>query len=143
MKKIEALGLSLLLNISLSYGQTIETQIKVIGIRSERGNIKLTIFKDSEGFEKSQPVKNLVFQKKAIVGGNLILTFKIEPGIYGIILLDDENSNGKMDKNFIRMSKEGFGFSNFMMKFKKPSFDDFKVNLTSDPSKTEIKVRYF
>ena len=58
-------------------------------------------------------------------------------------LLDDENENGKIDKSLIRMPKEGFGFSNFFMeKMKKPTFDDFKVDLKSHDNKVDIKVKY-
>jgi len=67
----------------------------------------------------------------------------LDAGIYGITLLDDENSNDKMDKSFIGMPKEGFGFSNFFMeKLKKPSFEDFKIQLKNDNAKIDIKVKY-
>jgi uncharacterized protein (DUF2141 family) len=66
----------------------------------------------------------------------------LEAGTYGITLLDDENANGKIDKNFIGIPKEGFGFSNFFMtKMKKPAFDEFKVDLKTQP-RVEIKVKY-
>jgi uncharacterized protein (DUF2141 family) len=57
-------------------------------------------------------------------------------------MVDDENGNGKIDKNLVRIPKEGFGFSNFFMeKMKKPTFDDFKVDLKTQ-SKIEIRVKY-
>ncbi len=134
---------SIFFNAFLTYGQTVDIQVKVGGIKSPKGKIVLTVFKDRQSFEKRQAIKNMVFDKKALVGESLILTFKMEHGSYGITLLDDENGNGKMDNNFIGMPKEGFGFSNFSMKFmRKPAFDDFKVNLTSTQNKVDIKVKY-
>ncbi len=48
-----------------------------------------------------------------------------------------------MDKNFLRMPKEGFGFSNYYMQsLKKVSFDDFKVNLNNGINNVQIKVKY-
>ena len=86
------LGLGILLGISLSYGQSVEEQVKVSGIRSGKGNIQLSIFKDGEGLEESHPIKNFIFDKKAVVEGNLLLNFKIESGTYEIILLVEKQA---------------------------------------------------
>jgi uncharacterized protein (DUF2141 family) len=125
-----------------SYIQVQETQVKVTGIRSPKGKIILTVFKDNKSYDNEQPFKTLTFDKKAINNGTLTVMVELEPGTYGITLIDDENDNGKIDKNLIRMPKEGFGFSNFFMeKLKKPTFDDFKVDLKS-PAKVDIRVKY-
>lgn len=78
-----------------------------------------------------------------MVNGTLSVDFDIEPGTYAITLLDDENANGKIDKNFIGIPKEGFGFANFYMSaLSKPSFDDFKVILKAGHNYIGIKVKY-
>jgi len=101
------------------------------------------VFKDNKGFEEEKPFKSFVFDKKSFANGALYVTIKLDPGIYGLTLMDDENANAKMDKNFIGMPKEGFGFSNFYLeKLKKPIFDDFKVVLKTDQGKVNIKVKY-
>lgn len=72
-----------------------------------------------------------------------MVNYKLDPGTYGITLLDDENKNGEMEKNVIGIPKEGFGFSNFFMeKKKKPSFSDFKTNIKGEGDKVQIKVKY-
>ncbi|RYE24799.1 MAG: DUF2141 domain-containing protein, partial [Sphingobacteriaceae bacterium] len=134
MKKAMAfsinLVLMLLLTLTIFAAQAQETQINITGIKSAKGKIALSLFKNNQSFEKEQPYKSFVFDKKDMVNGALTVTIKAEAGTYGIALLDDENSNGKMDKSFIGMPKEGFGFSDFYMeKLKKPAFDDFKVDL--------------
>jgi uncharacterized protein (DUF2141 family) len=84
-----------------------------------------------------------VFDKKDLANGTLTVNCVLEPGTYGLTLIDDENENGKIDKNLIGMPKEGFGFSNFFMeKMKKPVFDDFKVELKFPNNKVGIKVKY-
>jgi len=143
MKKTIVLLMGLFFVCFACYAQTQETEVRVSGIRSEKGKVILNVFKDNETYNKEKPYKTFVFDKKAIVNGTLIVKCELEPGIYGITLVDDENANGKIDKNFIGMPKEGFGFSNFFMeKLKKPSFDDFKVDLKSHSNKVEIKVKY-
>lgn len=147
MKKTNVFGINLLIGllfiILASYIQEQETQVKITGIRSPKGKIILNVFKDNETYDDEKPCKKFVFDKKSLVNGTLTVKCELEPGIYGITLVDDENENGKIDKNLIRMPKEGFGFSNFFMeKLKKPTFDDFKVDLKSPNNNVEIKVKY-
>lgn len=147
MKKTTVLGVNLIHGLMLvflsSYIQVQETLVKVSGIRSGKGEIILNVFKDNASYDKEQPCKKFIFNKKALVNGILAVNCEFEPGIYGITLADDENGNGKIDKNLIGMPREGFGFSNFFMeKMKKPTFDDFKVDLKFPNNKVTIKVKY-
>lgn len=147
MKKTTAFDITLficlLFILFASYTKAQETQIKVTDIRSEKGKIILNVFKDNDSYDKNQPYKKITFDKKALVNGTLNVHFGLEPDVYGITLIDDENEDGKINKNFVGMPKEGFGFSNFFMtKMKKPSFDDFKVDLKSPEHQIEIKVKY-
>jgi uncharacterized protein (DUF2141 family) len=147
MKKTTAFGITLficlLFILFASYTKAQETQIKVTDIRSGKGKIVLNVFKDNDSYDKNQPYKKLTFDKKTLVNGTLNVHFGLEPGVYGITLVDDENEDGKINKNFVGIPKEGFGFSNFFMtKMKKPSFDDFKVDLKSPEHQIEIKVKY-
>ena len=70
--------------------------------------------------------------------------FSLEPGIYGLSVMDDENSNGKMEYNFLGMPREGFGFSDYYHKgFTRPKFDSFKFSIDKDQTKKiTIRIRY-
>ncbi|KUJ62743.1 hypothetical protein AR687_04920 [Flavobacteriaceae bacterium CRH] len=140
-KKGWGIVLIILLCLSNSYGQN--TAIKVSGIRSEKGQIILNVFKNSQDYEQEKVSKKLIFDKKAISNDLMIINCDLEPGTYGITLIDDENKNGELNKNLIGIPKEGFGFSNFFMeKMKKPAFDDFKVPVKNTGNKITIKVKY-
>jgi len=120
-----------------------ETKVKITSLRSEKGKIILNVYNSSEAYEEDTPSKIFAFPKDKITSGTKTVNINLKAGTYGIALLDDENGNGKMDKNFIKMPKEGFGFSNFYMeKLKKPSFEDFKFRLVPGESKIEIKAKY-
>lgn len=135
------LGLLFIFGSSAVHAQN--THVKITGIKSAKGQIVLNIFKDSETYGKEQPYKKLLFAKKGLVNGTLSLDLTLEPGTYGITLLDDENENGEMDKNIIKMPKEGFGFSNFFLeKNKRPVFDDFKTEIKGDNNNVAIRVKY-
>ncbi|WP_184541960.1 DUF2141 domain-containing protein [Mucilaginibacter sp. FT3.2] len=146
MKKTALFGINLLAGMLMiflaSYTQIKETQVKITDIRSPKGKIIVNVFKDNAGYEDEKPFKKFTFDKKDLVNGTLVVSCQLEDGIYGITMIDDENENGKIDKDLIRMPKEGFGFSNFFMtKMKKPSFDDFKVDLKTHIP-VIIKVKY-
>ncbi len=147
MKKTIVLGINLVIGILFiglaSYVQAQhQTDIKVTGIRSPKGKIWVNVFKDAASYDNEKPFKKLAFDKKGITNGTLNISCELESGIFGFTIVDDENDNGKIDKNFIGIPKEGFGFSNFFMeKMKKPKFDDFKVDLTTQP-KIVIRVKY-
>ena len=147
MKNLLLIGIALVGGLffmtSSSQAQTQTTHVTISGIRSGNGQILLNVFKDNETYDKEKPVKTFLFDKKGLVDGKLIVPCPLDPGVYGLTIVDDENSNGKIDKNIMGMPKEGFGFSNFFMeKMKKPAFDDFKVNLNSANTLVEIKVKY-
>jgi uncharacterized protein (DUF2141 family) len=53
-------------------------------------------------------------------------------GTYAIAIYQDENSNGKIDKNFIGIPTEGYAFSNnFKPTVKAPGFDNCRFNYDS------------
>ncbi|WP_428229576.1 DUF2141 domain-containing protein [Flavobacterium sp.] len=130
-----------ILSLTNSYGQN--TSIKISGIRSEKGQIIINVFRNSTDYEQGKVSKKLIFPKKSADNELMILNCDLEPRIYGITLIDDENKNGALNKNIIGIPKEGFGFSNFFMeKMKKPSFDDFKITVKKQDNKISIKVKY-
>lgn len=146
MKKTTVLGINLLIGLLFiflaSYIQALETAVKVTGIRSPKGKIILNVFKDNASYDDEKPCKTFTFDKTGMADGAMVLKCELEPGVYGFTMVDDENGNGKIDKNLVRIPKEGFGFSNFFMeKMEKPTFDDFKVDLKTQ-SKIDIRVKY-
>ncbi|WP_084165811.1 DUF2141 domain-containing protein [Dyadobacter crusticola] len=119
------------------------TEITITGIKTSKGQIVLKIFTDEKSFDQEKPVKTLTFDKQKLKDNTLVVKCDLAPGIQGISLVDDENKNGEIDKNFVGIPKEGFGFSNFFMeKMKKPTFQDFKTEIKKADNKISIKVKY-
>jgi uncharacterized protein (DUF2141 family) len=118
--------------------------VKVIikGIKSEKGKLVLAIFKDQEGFKSKKPINRLELNKSDLEEIEVVL--KLDLGTYGISVLDDENSNNKMDYNFIGIPKEGFGFSNYYHEgLSKPHFDRFKFEINNRAVELiDIRLRY-
>lgn len=117
--------------------------LTVTGMRSKKGDLCVSVFKDNQSFKDNKPSTRLKFAKSAAQGGNMRINLTLPPGTYGIAMLDDENGNGKMDNNMVGMPKEGFGFSNFYLSgLSRPSFDDFRFEVKSSPVTLNGKLRF-
>jgi uncharacterized protein (DUF2141 family) len=113
-------------------------------IKTPNGQILMGIYKDDVSFEKDLPYKKVQAFKTKISNGTLMVEVKLEPGKYGISLMDDENFNGKMDYNFIGIPKEGFGFSNYYHSgLTKPKLKSFAFEVIENKNtKVEVKMKY-
>lgn len=113
------------------------------GIRSNKGVVSLGIFKTQEQFAKEKPIQQQIFAKSTLKAGVLKLEFKLEPGNYGIALLDDENKDGLMNYNWLGIPLEGFGFSNYSSSgLSRPNYSNFSFVVKPGENKVSIKMRY-
>jgi len=89
-------------------------RIHVDGFRNTRGNLGTVIFKSSDGWPEDlsksfrhgpAPIDVKTYTAVAEWPG-------LPAGDYGIAAIHDENSNHKLDRNFVGIPKEGFGFAN-------------------------------
>jgi|WetSurSiteA1Bulk_404760.scaffolds.fasta_scaffold49031_2 uncharacterized protein (DUF2141 family) len=122
--------------------QDVEVTIK--NIKNNKGQIVIGVFRDEPTYLKEDAFLIRKFVKKDMVNGEMKIRFTMEPGVYGLTLLDDENNSGLMEYNFIGIPKEGFGFSDYYHSgFTKPKFETFKFTLEKGQKKNiTIKVRY-
>jgi uncharacterized protein (DUF2141 family) len=95
------LGLLVTLFYSLeSHSQVVG--VEITGIRPEKGQFIIDVYKDNHSFRKEEPFISVVFPKKGIKNGIMNLEMHLDAGIYGLGLIDDENMNGEMDFKMIR-----------------------------------------
>lgn len=129
---------------SFTSQKVIPFEVTITNIRSEKGQFVIGVYKDALAFEKEKASEKLVIKKQRIKDGMQKITIYLEPGIYGISMLDDEDNNQKMNYNMIGLPTEGFGFLNYYHSgLRKPSFDDFKLKLSPETNvPLSIKLRY-
>lgn len=115
---------SLLFLTFFSFGQTLK--IVVSGIRSASGTIRIAFYANSKSFDDEKPLFIKTEAKTGIVNGMLHISYpELKTGVYGLAILDDENSNQKMDYGFF-LPKEGFGFSDYYHSgMSRPKFESF------------------
>jgi len=135
--------LFLLLPVVSIDAQTIE--VTVTGIRSEKGQIAIGVFIDEESFRREEAYLEIQFPKKDIIDGVMTINFSLDPGVYGLSLLDDENSNRIMEYNFLGIPKEGFGFSDYYHTgITRPKLEDFMFTVVQGQEmKITVRMKYF
>lgn len=117
-------------------------EVCIDNIRSSDGTVGVALFNTKKGF----PGKS----HKALEGQNVpageqcVVRFENVPyGSYAVSVLHDENGNGKMDKAFLGIPKEGFGTSNNpKISMGPPSFSDSRFELDQQVLTLNIDMKY-
>ena len=117
--------------------------IKMTDIRSNSGCLRMGIYKDQESFKNEKPLLKHTAFKTRMSGGVVTTDLMLEPGTYGIALLDDEDSDGDMDYGLV-LPDEGFGFSNYYHNgLTRPKLSSFSFTVTAgQTTNVIIKVKY-
>jgi uncharacterized protein (DUF2141 family) len=117
-------------------------QIHIVGFRNNNGTAGGVVFNSPAGWPEDR-TKAVVQGGFPIANGQAIETFQVPPGRYGAVVIHDENSNMKLDRNFLGIPKEGFGFSNNpRVIFSAPSFQAAELPIACPSTQIEIKLIY-
>ena len=105
--------------------RTESVRVQITGIRNTNGDIGCGIFNSADGYPE-ETTKAYKYMRMASPGNSAICQFNdIPPGTYAIAVFHDENANGKLDKNFLGIPREGYGASNNVRpKMSAPAFKD-------------------
>jgi uncharacterized protein (DUF2141 family) len=106
--------------------------VEVKSIPNDKGNIFIGLFRPKDEFPKFG--KQYIGKIISVSGKKMSYTFpELEEGKYAVAVFHDENKNGKLDKNYLGIPTEVYGFSNNARRtFSAPSFEEAEVNLKSD-----------
>lgn len=117
-------------------------QIHVTGFRNDKGRAGGTVFASPDGWPE-QTDKAVVHGGFPIASGAAIETFQIPPGRYAVAAIHDENGNHKLDRNFLGIPKEGFGFANNpRVALSAPSFNAAATQVSCPLTQIEIHLIY-
>ena len=136
----------LFLSLFSSFKPVAEEGIKitVTKLRSNNGNVLVSLFKDGVGYPDDatkafRKTKLSITDKKASV-----LFSSLPSGVYSVSILHDVNDDQKMNKNGLGIPKEGYGFSNNVMgAFGPPSWSKSSFKHTAGSlTQKDIRTRY-
>jgi len=117
--------------------------IRVSGARNTKGGIGGLLFISNDGWpdDRDKAVARGTFP---ITGDKATLKFDhLAAGAYSVVVLHDENLNKKLDRNFLTIPKEGFGFANNpKVRLSAPKMKTASVNLAGPVTEIDIKLIY-
>jgi uncharacterized protein (DUF2141 family) len=117
-------------------------KITIIGLRSDKGTVMLSMHRTAEGFPGSGKVfKQLTLSIKEGVATTTLS--ELAAGPYAIAVIHDENGNGKLDTNFMGIPKEGTGASRDPRpKFRAPKFDEAVFQVPAPKNEISLVMGY-
>lgn len=116
--------------------------IHVTGFRNNQGTAGGVVFSSAAGWPEDH-TRSIVHGGFPIADLQARLTFQVPPGRYAVVVLHDENSNMKLDRNFFGIPTEGFGFSNNpRVVVAAPSFAAAATPVTCPATQLAIKLIY-
>ena len=97
--------------------------VRVVNLRNSTGQVICTLFNSPMAFP-TDSTRALAQIAAPIKGNAALCSFGgLAPGKYALVAFHDENSNGKFDRNWFGLPKEGYTFSNNVRPvFSPPSF---------------------
>jgi uncharacterized protein (DUF2141 family) len=138
--KCLALGFLLALAVSID-ARAAELAITVEGIRSAKGDIRLSIYGSPAEWPDASTRDHDQVQPAAL--GSLTFKFQVPPGTYAAAGFHDENGNTKFDQILIGLPKEGYMFSNNVRPFlSAPSFASASFTVPPEGRAISIVVQY-
>ncbi len=134
--------LLLILAVGIScFSQEKEHQltIKITGKFPKKGNLRVHIYDTPKDFLK-KPLQTIVIPVKEFKDSAVFN--KITQGDYAIFVVNDENENNRLDKNWIGMPKEAMGCSNGAKggMFGPPKFKDAQFKVKKDTT-VVVKIK--
>ena len=115
LTRVAVLGSLICMSPRLAGGQTPACpgmHVTILNIRNGIGTVDCALFNSPEGFPADvlRSAVRLVAMKVPNVEARCDFE-NIPAGTYALVVLHDENMNGKLDTNWIGIPKEGYGFS--------------------------------
>lgn len=126
-----------------SSGQQNVIRVTIDGLRSDKGQVICSIYSSAEGFPKAF-ARATAHSNSPITNRHAECTFAgVQPGTYAISVFHDENSNGRLDANFLGIPREGVGASNNAKgHFGPPSFHDASFVYAGGVMELKIVIAY-
>ena len=129
-------SMSTLLLVNSAYAGQLTVNVK--DISSAQGYLMVALFSGEQSYKSGKPAKAT---RVKVSGEQEVVTFsEIADGDYAIKMYHDENDNKELDKNFLGIPSEGYGFSNNKGQFGQPSYQEASFSVNQD---TKIDINLF
>ena len=122
-------------SITALCAQSHRLTLDVVGMKEKKGNLLISVYNSAEDYLK-KPVKTLTTPADALTKR---VVLELESGTYAVVIYQDLNSNGTVDRNFFRLPTEPCGFSrDARPKMGPPRYKPASFTLNED---TEMRIK--
>jgi len=129
-------------NVLSVAAETCTLDVHITGLRNQKGDAAALAYRSSNGWPEEKDNASAT-ESATIHGSQATVSLKVPPGKYAVAVLHDENENQKLDRNFLGIPTEGFGFSNNPPVFlSAPSFKKAEVNVGCPITSIHVKMIY-
>ncbi len=112
-------------------------EVRVTNVAAGKGKLNVAVC-DRERFLK-QCAYSASAPAKA--GENVVVLRDIPPGTWAVLAYQDENENNELDRNFIGIPKENYGFSRDAAgRFGPPGFEDAAIEVREGTTLAPVKL---
>ena len=128
-----------LLSPALALAELSGVTVLVSNLSTGTGSVEITLFDSAESFLK-EPYRQQ--SGKAGEDGSFEVEFvELPAGEYAVVVVHNENDNGKLDSGFLGFGGENYGYSNNVKPwFGRPDFEDAKF--TVDQPETVVEIDF-
>ena len=116
--------------------ETFDVSVRVVDADPTTGTLEISLFNSAEGF-----LREPYLQTSGAVnedGSHMTRFGKVPAGEYAVVVVHDENGNGKLDTGFLGFGGESYAYSNDARPlFGRPGFDKAKFAVDAD---TRIQI---
>ena len=124
--------------ISQNNPESFELKLNISNIGSS-GNLMIAVWSNSDSWDNNMTNRSgqrvgfdYAFKEK-VQRGNFSTIINLPKGTYFVSILLDENFNNILDKNFIGIPSEQYGFSTKkQIRFRKPKFDEGSIEFSKN-----------
>jgi len=123
--------------------QPTQIHVGVVGLRNNKGQVLCSLFSSVIAFPQKDE-KAVAHYTAEISDRQASCEFSgIAPGTYAVSAFHDENSNGKLDINFMGIPREGVAASNDARgRLGPPKFNDAAFQVSGDQVNLKITITY-
>jgi uncharacterized protein (DUF2141 family) len=137
-------ALATLLGVAHADGAKIRIVVRATAFKGTKGQAIVAIYNSSDTWLKID--RALRITRVPVSGESLDVTFEgMDPGVYGVSVIHDENVNGKLDMRYFPIPGpvEGAGVSrDATATFGPPSWNDSKIRIGDVGGLVAVKIRY-
>lgn len=118
--------------------------VEILDIKNSTGSVACALFDAPEGFPTEflrHATRIMMMQIQDTQGSCDFLD--MDPGMYALAVIHDENMDGKIDTNWIGAPTEGYGFSaDAKVSMSAPSFEDASFSYDGKDLNLTVSLNY-